>query len=815
MRLNVERKIREAKSLERKGDVIQALRLYEDIAHQFPANPRAKKAIFRLEIGINEPSQSDIRDVSQAYTQGKLDLTLARTEQLLDQFPQSEKLWTLRGAAAVALGHFSIAESAFSQSVKLKPKLASAYANLGAALERQDKHVETIRHFSEAIELSPNQAGYYRSRGNAHRRVGDLKAAILDLTVCTKLNPRSAENFNNLGLALQETGQSEYATQAYETAIRLDPNNPNLLVSAAESNLQNHDTGAAISLLNSALLLAPEFVTALVSLGTAYLETGDIEGALVHLDRAVALDPSSVAARNNLGSAQLSARMYDAAHESCKSAIALKPDHASAYQNLANVQQQLGQLDLAVESYATAVGLNGNLHAAQAQKLHFQAKMCDWHALEEFEVVAGDLGINGEAVPPWSILGYEDNPAHQRLRSGRFATQWQCKRPDWNRTADRPRIRVGYFSSDLSEHATLFLLNGVLEHHNKSDFEIFVYGLNEPKQSPEFDRLVRNTEHFVDVHRASDDDIVALARRDGLDIAIDLKGYTQGARSGLFFAGLAPIQINYLGYPGTMATPCMDYLIADETVVPPEQRKHYSEHLIYLPGSYQPNDDQRTIAQAPLSRASCGLPEDAVVMCCFNSSYKITPQEFDIWMRVLLSVPDTVLWLLDCNAWANENLRQAARKRGVDDKRLIFGEKLVQETHLARHRLADIFVDTFNVNAHTTASDALWAGLPVVTKVGSQFAARVAASLLNAVGMPDLVTKNTQQYEDLITRLAGDKPALAAVKTRLSANLTTTPLFDTAAYTAHLEEGYRQVWQRRQKGGAPQDIHVGNKGTNV
>ncbi|WIY25780.1 tetratricopeptide repeat protein [Parasedimentitalea psychrophila] len=774
MKNSIEIAFSEAKALERNGNISLALKVYEGVVDRFPANVRAKKAISRLRSIAAAPSQTIVREIVNSYKSGHFQRTLAITSEQLIVFPNSEQLWTLRGAAATALGQHALAENAFRQSVRLMPQVASTYFNLGAALESQGNYIEAVESFTSAIELSPKQAGYYPSRGNAHRSAGDLKAAIADLRTSTKLDTGNAIAFGFLGQYLQEYGETRSAIDAFKSAILLDPNSPAMHL----------------------------------NLGDSYHEAGDIPQALKHLERATVLDPNNSSAHNNLASAYFSARQYDASLLSCMAAIALNPDYARAYHNIANVHHRQGRLDLAVAAYGTAVSLDDSMHVAQTLKLHFQAQMCDWQAQEEFETVANTIGITGKAVPPWPLLGFEDHPERQKLRSGQYAKQWQNNRADLTGSPTGSRIRVGYFSSDLCEHATLFLLNGVIENHNQADFEIIVYCMNEPKRSPQLDRLIRNAEHFVDVHLASDDDIVKRARQDELDIAIDLKGYTQDARTGPFSAGLAPIQISYLGYPGTMATPCMDYLIADTVVVPPEQREHYSEQLIYLPDSYQPNDDHRIIAQAPVSRASCGLPEDAVVLCCFNSSYKITPQEFDIWMRILSSVPKAVLWLLDGNEWAKDNLKQAARDRGVDETRLIFAENLPHDAHLARHRLADIFVDTFNVNAHTTASDALWTGLPVVTKAGSQFAARVAASLLKAVGMADLITEDAQQYENLITKLATDKAALLAVKSRLRANLATTPLFDTAAYTAHLEEGYRQVWQRWQQGWAPQDVHV-------
>ena len=470
--------------------------------------------------------------------------------------------------------------------------------------------------------------------------------------------------------------------------------------------------------------------------------------------------------------------------------------------------QQTGRLDRAVESYAKAVELDPSLDTARAQLLHFKAQICDWSAYTDFKDVAETLGLAGEIVSPWPLLGFEDAPDRQRQRSAHYARQWQRTRHRFAPGLRKDRLRIGYFSSDLYDHATLSLMNGVFEHHDKETFDVRVYGLNTPRQSTQSDRMKAAVSGFIDLHDAGDDNIISKARADGLDIAIDLKGYTQDARPGPFFAGLAPVQINYLGYPGTLGTGSYDYIIADETVIPEEHAGGYTESVIYLPNSYQPNDGKQTIAQLPIRRADYGLPEDAVVLCCFNQSYKISPQEFDIWMRVLRRHPQTVLWLLGCNPWAQKNLCHEAEQRGVSADRVIFAGRECPERHIARHRLADLFLDTFNVNAHTTASEALRAGLPVITRPGKQFAARVGASLCVGVGLEDLVATDDQQYEQIILDLAANPGRLMELRERLSRNLPSAPLFDTRTYTRHLESGYRAAWERWQEGRAPSTIHV-------
>ena len=321
-------------------------------------------------------------------------------------------------------------------------------------------------------------------------------------------------------------------------------------------------------------------------------------------------------------------------------------------------------------------------------------------------------------------------------------------------------------------------------------------------------RLEKSFDSFTDVQSMSDRDIALQVRQDEIDIAIDLNGYTQQARTGLFSYRAAPIQVNYLGYPGTLGADFMDYIVADPILIPEGKRQHYSEQIIYLPNSYQPTDNTRTISGKVVTREDMGLPSGGFVFCCFNNNYKISHKEFDIWMRLMNKVEGSVLWLLKSNKWAEQNLKGQAEIRGVSAERIIFAERVPQAEHLARQRLADLFLDTFNHNAHTTASDALWAGLPLVTKLGKGFAARVAGSLLNAVGLPELVTETERDYEALIFELATNPMKLAEIKEKLANNRLTQPLFNTELYTKHLENGYQQAYECYFQGKLPQTIIV-------
>ena len=352
------------------------------------------------------------------------------------------------------------------------------------------------------------------------------------------------------------------------------------------------------------------------------------------------------------------------------------------------------------------------------------------------------------------------------------------------------------------------MLARVIEKHNRDDFEIFGYSIHKSKEDDLQKKLAKLFDVYKDVSQMNDKDVALLAREDEIDIAIDLNGYTQNARTRIFAYRAAPIQINYLGFPGTMGANFIDYIIADKNLIPKSSEKFYTEKPIYLPNTYMPTDNTRKISTKSLSRIEMGLPKDSFIFCCFNNNYKITSEEFDIWMNLLAKVENSVLWLRKSNEWSEDNFIKETKKRGIDSSRLIFAGRVVMEEHLARHKLADLFLDTFNFNAHTTATEALWAGLPVVTKIGKSFSARVAASLLNAIELPELITETKQDYEALILDLATNPFKLSQIKNKLLKNRLSTSLFNTKLYTKHLEDGYRLAYENYIQGNNPEIINV-------
>jgi predicted O-linked N-acetylglucosamine transferase (SPINDLY family) len=425
--------------------------------------------------------------------------------------------------------------------------------------------------------------------------------------------------------------------------------------------------------------------------------------------------------------------------------------------------------------------------------------VCDWSSLDIEQPRFEELGIVEDSVQPFTMIPLEDAPERHRLRSELYAIETYPNRaltlPAMPR-GKSTRLRIGYFSADFTEHPVGYLIAKVLELHNRDKFEIFGYCLNGNSQTELRQRLINSFDYFADLNGLSDKDAALMARQDRLDIAIDLTGYTSGNRSGIFAYRAAPIQINYLGFPGTSGADYMDYIIADHFLIPDKSQHFYTEKPIYLPHTYMPTDNTRKFSTNSIDRGSLGLPENAFIICCFNNNYKITSSEFNIWMRVLNKVENSILWIRSSNYWSEENIKKEADKRGIDPNRIVFAGMVPMDEHLTRQRFADLFVDTFNYNAHATATEALWAGLPVVTKSGQGFAARVAGSLLNAVGLPELITDSENEYEALILNLATDKERLSRIKKKLAVNRLSEPLFDTEKYTIHLEAGYQKAHSR-------------------
>jgi predicted O-linked N-acetylglucosamine transferase (SPINDLY family) len=504
-------------------------------------------------------------------------------------------------------------------------------------------------------------------------------------------------------------------------------------------------------------------------------------------------------------------KRYEDAEESFRRALALDPNFAGALVNRAHVLMELARYPDAIGDYEKLLRANVWFPYARGNLIRAKLQCCDWHGLaEEWERALGEMRDGKPVIPPMVSAALSQSPEDQ-LRASRILTAAKyppARMPLWPGVRGRhERIRIAYLSADFHAHATATLMAGVFEAHDKARFETTAISYGPDDDSPMRRRLMAAFEHFLPVADKGDTEIAKLMREREIDIAVDLKGFTDKARAAILAHRPAPVQVNYLGFPATMGAPYIDYIIADRTVIPEAQRAHYSENVVYLPHSYQPNDRTRLSAPTP-SRAENGLPEPGFVFCCFNNAFKIGPQVFAVWMWLLRNVEGSVLWLLEDHDATKANLKRVAMGCGIEESRLIFAPRVAVEDHLARHALADLFLDTLPYNAHTTASDALWMGLPLVTCTGDTFASRVAASLLVTMGLPDLVTASLSEYGDLARNLARDPEKLAGIRTRLAGNRENSPLFDVARFTRHLEAAYATIWDRHKRGEPPTGFAV-------
>jgi protein O-GlcNAc transferase len=560
------------------------------------------------------------------------------------------------------------------------------------------------------------------------------------------------------------------------------------------------------------LALKPDHADAWYNRGVALQELKRLDEALASYDRALALKPAYVEALNNSGNALRELKRLDEALASYDKALALKPDHADAWYNRGVVLKELKRLDEALASYDRALAAKADHPRAFDGAADCAIKLCDWDRRAQF---AADLDAHvfdeKSIISPFVLLGYSDDSRLKLQCAKKYIEDAVpvLPRPFWTgETWRNDKLRVAYLSADFHRHAIAYLTAGLFERHDRSGFEIVgvSYGVDDKSEIRE--RIVSAFDRFYDVRRKSDEEVAKLLHELRVDIAVDLQGYTQDSRPRVLAYRPAPIRANYLGFPGTMGAEFVDYIIADKTVAPFEQQAFYAEKIVHLPDCYQVNDSKRTIAERTPARQEAGLPEKGFVFCCFNNNWKITPDIFSVWMRLLHAIEGSVLWLLRDNKNAEENLRKRAQARGVDPSRLVFAGLLPLDEHLARHRLADLFLDTLPYNAHTTASDALWTGLPLVTRMGESFAARVAASLLNAIGLPELVTYSIEDYEALALRLAKDSSLLEGYRNRLAANRLVHPLFDTDHSRRHIEAAYMTMWETWQRGEAPKSFSV-------
>lgn len=623
----------------------------------------------------------------------------------------------------------------------------------------------------------------------------------------TRRHPRSAYLWNLMGTLCLACHDNAAAELCFRQADVLNPQRIEPLMGLACCMEARDDIPGAIACLQLATERKPEAPDPHHRTGVLYIRIDCLELALEPLRRAMKLAPDQPAIRHDLAVALIGLGRTDQAKDLLARSLRRWPKAVDLLLLSARTAEAEGDHP-AVIAWAERVLAIQDSDPARLSILVAQREMADWTGWADLPMELARLGGGHPVVSPGPIVALIDDPVMLRRHAERqIAPIAGVTPPAINRDRNR-RLRLAYVSSDFENHATMVLMAGLFEAHDCDRFEVFAYSHGKDCDDAARRRLLASVEHFRDVRRMTDAGIAALARQDGIDIAIDLKGYTRDGRSRAFAHRLAPVQMAWLGWPGTMGSGVFDYAIVDRVTVPDDLRSGFGESLMRMPHSYQVNDDKRPRPSPAQAREAYGLPDTGFVFCCFNAARKISPREFDIWMRLLTQVKGSVLWLLSPDDQARANLQAAARARGVDDKRLVFADKIPLDQHLARHGAADLFLDSFCYNAHTTCSDALWAGLPVLTLPGRQFAARVGASLLTAAGLPELIARDEADYERIALHLARNPRDLDRLRARVLAARDTAPLFDTKGFARDLEEGYALAFERCASGLPPQDFDV-------
>ena len=710
--------------------------------------------------------------------QGQLERAIELYSTCVERAPERAEAYYKRGNSLNTLGRLEPAVEDYDRAISLNPSYTYALCNRGVVLNQLGRRDEALASFDRALELDPKDALTQYNRGSVLKDLERQEEALASYEAAIALNGNYVEAYVNRGNILQELERHEAALESFRRALELDPAVALAFEGLGVSLNFLYRPAEALAAYDRAIALKPD-------LATAYLKRGWVLAGLQKVDEAIA---------------------------SFGRAIEIDPDLALAYQHRGYWHHKSGRFDFAAQDFAVVARLTPDSEFFPGLRLEASLQVCDW---SDYDALTKQVAVGVEndmpVAHPFIAMALTDS-ARLQQKAARTWTNNSCPPNDsLGPIAPRARPRkltVGYFSADLQEHPIGRLIPELIEIHDRSRFEVIAFSFGPDTNDESRQRLVRAFDRFFDVRERSNSEVAALARSLNVDIAIDLGGHTFNNRPNVFALRAAPVQASYLGYLGTMGASYMDYIVADSTVVTPESEGYYSEKIIYLPDTHQANDRKRRIADKVFTREDLALPANGFVFCCFNTNYKILPETFSGWMRILKAVPGSVLLLYANQKTTKANLQAHAARHGVEQHRLVFGERLPVAEHLARYRAADLFLDTLPYAAGTTASDALWAGLPLLTLTGEAFVSRTAASLLSAIGVPELITSTQEQYEQLAIELALSPQRLAEIRTKIQNNRLTSPLFDTPRFARNLEAAYMAIHDRYQAGLPPDHIRL-------
>ena len=745
------------------------------VAHLRADRPDQAAAELERAVQLDPGNAEFLKALGSAHrARGRLDDAIASYRAALKLAPGNAAVLYNLGMTLRETGQLTEAETHFRRLHELDPNDGETLFHLAVLLAEREQFGESIQWYRKALALTPDNPFVWMGLGIAYQAMpGQLEQSLQCQQKAVELAPDFAEAHCRIGFVSAQLGHYAQAVASYRRTLELDPKSRQALNDLANLLWREEQSGEAMALHRKVLELYPDFAAGHCDLGNALLRRFQLDDAVACYRRAIEIDPKFALAHYNLGVAYGLLKKKEAAIRSFEAALMLEPENGAVAMNLLSEMQQV----------------------------------CDWSRCDElYEVVRRTvLERPDEPINPFLLLATPSTPEEQLQCARNFARQ-RARGLVGDRLrfafrgGSRSKLRIGYLSQDFHEHATAYLMAELFELHDRNRFEVFGYSYGPDDGSPMRSRLRAAFDKFVDIQHTPHTEAAGQIYNDRVDLLVDLKGYTAFNCTEILALRPAPIQVNYLGYPGTMSGEFMDYIVVDHFIAPAEYAHHYGETIVRLPGSYQVNDRRRTIAPTP-SREQLGLPEGAFVFCSFNQAYKITPDVFAVWMRLLEAVPGSVLWQLETSPLALHNLRREMAKRGVAPERLVGAPRIALDLHLGRLRAADLSLDTRPCNAHTTTSDALWAGVPLLTCSGTTFASRVAGSLLTAANLPELITYSLEEYEARALHLVRNRPELTAIRAKLALNRGTSALFDTPAFARNLEAAYLRMWDNHLHGG--------------
>jgi protein O-GlcNAc transferase len=755
------------------------------------------KTIGLLHLGITALNEKKILEAKKYF-----ELAIANDE-------SSYTILTKVGTSYAQNGFYLDAKNYLAKALELQPNDVTICHNLGLIFSIQGDNEEALKYYDQALKADSNNIETLINKAAALNELRRYEEVVVIINNVIAVNPSVAEAWSNLGIAYRHLKKYKEALEAYSNALEINPHLTSAIYNKGLAHNSLKQFSKALECFEIFTQACPNNSQGWLYLAVSQEELNNPIESLNSYDQGLAIDPNYPEAWSNRGNLLAKLCRHLEAIQSFDTAIRLRPDYCDAWVNKGHTLFEIYKHSEALICYQKAFVIDPNFDYLLGSLIHSYMRVCDWSATRSLiKNLLSDMPNGGKLITPFFALGITDSLLLQKKSAEVYSkdTEPQEKIPLFvPRNKQKKKIRIGYLSSDFRTHAVAILTAEIFELHDRNRFEIYGFSSG-PKVNDEMQKRLRNSfDQFIEVELMSDQEIAEKFRSLEIDIAIDLGGFTNRSRTRALSYRAAPIQVSYLGFPGTMGS---NYIVGDQTIIPEELKSGYSEKIIYLPNSYQANDSKRKISEKIFLRQEFSLPNDSFVFCCFNNPYKITPNHFSSWMTILENSPNSILWLLEDEIEISRNLRAEAQKVGIDPNRLIFSGRLPPDEYLARYRLADLFLDTHPFNAGTTTSDALWAGLPVLTYMGEAFASRMSGSLLSTLRLPELIASSREDYINLAIEFATRPEKLILIRNKLASNRGTTPLFDTRLFVKHLENGLSQAFEHHRNNLMPIDIKI-------